>query len=73
MYTAIIVVCAVVGSGYGNHCFELKDNWGPYSLLSECKARTVEMSKMSLDVFSNHKFPYEAKSWRCDYDAEGAA
>ena len=73
MYTAILVVCAVLGQGHDGHCFELRDNWGPYQNMSICKKRTEEMRKESVSIFKDYEFPYKPIAWRCDYDDSGAA
>jgi hypothetical protein len=73
MFTAIIVVCAVLGQGHDGHCFELKDNWGPYENVGTCMRRTEEMKKEAVVIFKNHKFPYEPVGWRCDYLGGDAA
>lgn len=73
MFTAIIVVCAILGKGHDGHCFELRDNWGPYQNIATCIRRTEEMRSESIVIFKEHAFPYEPVRWRCDYSDTGAA
>lgn len=72
MYTAIVIACAIAGSGYEG-CFQLTDNWGPYDSFLECKNRAHTMSTESVKIFKETGFPYEPVAWRCNYDKSGAA
>ena len=72
MYTAIVVVCAVLGQGHDGHCFELKDDWGPYKDVLACKKRTEEIQISTTFIFKDYEFPYKPVAWRCDYSEDGA-
>lgn len=72
MFTAIVVVCAILGKGHDGHCFELRDNWGPYQSVEICVKRTVEMQVESVAIFKDYGFPYKPVAWRCDYSDNGA-